>query len=258
MLSVDSEIRQLPSNIVEQLQKIDDFYVCTRFTEDMIGPPIAYIGNELYFRFMNFIYLAQPLESLSTEQVRKLCDVRLEYIDELVNYQINSIMVDTITDCVKAKKSHPISSLKALDFGCGSGLSSQMLLNRMPNLDLIGVDISEKAISRCQEQHINARLTKVRERLPFSTAQFDIVFAVFVMHFNIDMPTLRELCRVLRPSGLFVFNVYQRGIVELTEQLNEAGFCNIEVWERLSNIGNNHVVMSCRPPLSESSLWSNE
>src|SRR5258706_4306219 len=123
MLSADSEIIQLPSNIVEQLQKIDDFYVCTRFTEDMIGPPIAYIGNELYFRFMNFIYLAQPLESLTTEQVKRLCDVRLEHIDELVNYQINSIMVDTITDCVRAKKTHPISSLKALDFGCGSGLS---------------------------------------------------------------------------------------------------------------------------------------
>src|SRR5258706_3539001 len=104
MLSADSEIIQLPSNIVEQLQKIDDFYVCTRSTEDMIGPPIAYIGNELYFRFMNFIYLAQPLESLTTEQVKRLCDVRLEHIDELVNYQINSIMVDTITDCVRAKK----------------------------------------------------------------------------------------------------------------------------------------------------------
>src|SRR5439155_5202431 len=114
--------------------------------------------------------------------------------------------------------------------------------NCMPNLDLIGVDISENAIARCQEQHIKAQLTKVRERLPFDTAEFDIVFAVFVLHFNIDMPTFRELCRVLRPSGLFVFNVYQRGIVELTEQLKEAGFCNIEVWKRLYNIGNNHAV----------------
>ncbi len=256
MLSAVSEIVQLSSNIVEQLQKIDDFYVCTRFTEDMIGPPTVYIGDELYFRFMNFIYSPQPTESLTTEQVKKICDIRLEYFDELVNYQLNSVMVDTITDCVVEQNSHHVSLLKALDFGCGSGLSSQMLLNRMPNLDLIGVDISEKAISCCQEQGIKAKLTELRGRLPFDTAEFDIVFAVFVMHFNIDMPTLRELCRVLRPSGLFVFNVYQRDIVGLTEQLEEAGFFNIEVWKRLTTIGNNHIVMSCRSPLRESSLRS--
>jgi len=249
MLSKVSPIMPLSTNIVELLRKIDDFYVCTRFTEDMIGPPMVSIGNELYFRFMNFIYLPQPPESLTPEQVKKICDVRLEYFDELVNYQLNSSVVDTITDCVVANYSNPVPSLKALDFGCGSGLSSQMLLNRMPDLDLIGVDISEKAISRCQEQSIKAKLTELGERLPFDTAEFDIVFAVFVMHFNINIPTLGELCRVLRPSGLFVFNVYQRDTVGLAEQLKETGFYNIEVWKRLSNIGNNHVVMSCRSPL---------
>lgn len=249
MLSMNSEIVQLSSSIVTQLQKIDDFYVCTRFTEDMIGPPMVYIGNELYFRFMNFIYLPQPLESLTTEQVKKICDVRLEHINELVNHQLNSEIVDTITDCVIAKNGYPLPSLKALDFGCGSGLSCHMLLSRMPNLDLSGVDISEKAITRCLEQDIKAKLTELRGKIPFDTAEFDIIFAVFVMHFHIDMPTLHELCRVLRPSGLFVFNVYQRDIVGLTEQLKEAGFCNIEIWKRLSNIGNTHVVMSCRSPL---------
>jgi SAM-dependent methyltransferase len=248
MLSKVSPIMPLSTNIVEQLRKIDDFYVCTRFTEDMIGPPMVSIGNELYFRFMNFIYLPQPPESLTPEQVKKICDVRLEYFDELVNYQLNSSVVDTITDCVVANYSNPVPSLKALDFGCGSGLSSQMLLNRMPDLDLIGVDISEKAISRCQEQNknIRARLTALGEPLPFETAVFDLIFAVFVMHFNIDMQTLGELYRVLRPSGLFVFNVYQRDIDGLVAQLDEVGFCSIDIWQRLSKIGNNHVIMSCR------------
>src|SRR5579859_7865194 len=249
MLSMNSEIVQLSPSIVTQLRKIDDFYVCTKFTEDMIGPPMVYIGNEFYFRFMNFIYLPQPLESLTTEQVKKICDVRLEHIDELVNYRLNTEIVDTITDCVIAKNSRNVPSLKALDFGCGSGLSYNMLLSRMPDLDLTGIDISEKAIDRCKEQNIKAQLTELRGKLPFNTADFDIIFAVFVMHFHIDMPTLHELCRVLRPSGLFVFNIYQRDIVELTEQLKEAGFCNIEVWKRLSHIGNTHVVMSCSSPL---------
>ena len=48
--------------------------------------------------------------------------------------------------------------------------------------------------------------------MPFEAEVFDIVFAVFVMHFNIDLQALAELYRVLKPSGLFVFNVYQRDI----------------------------------------------
>ena len=152
MLSMVSPIVPLSSNIVEQLQKIDDFFVCTKFSEDMIGPPVVSIGDDVFFRFMNYIFLPQPPESLTTEQVKRICDVRLEYFDELVNYQLNSSVVDSIANCVAAKQPIPVPSLKALDFGCGSGLSSQMLLKRIPNLDLIGVDISEKAISLCRKQ----------------------------------------------------------------------------------------------------------
>src|SRR6266702_218669 len=224
MLSMVTPIVPMPPKIIAQLQKIDDFYVCIRFSEDMIGPPVVSIGDDVFFRFMNYIFLPQPPESLTTEQVKRICDVRLEYFDELVNCQLNSSVVDSIADCVAAKLSFPVPSLKALDFGCGSGLSSQLLLSRMPNLDLIGVDISEKAISRCQEQNIKAELTALGEPLPFETSIFDVIFAVFVMHFNIDMQTLGELYRILKPSGLFVFNVYQRDIDGLMAQLEAVGF----------------------------------
>ena len=246
MLSMISPIVQLPSNIAEQLQKIDDFFVCTKFSDDMVGPPVVSIDNDVYFRFMNYIFLPQPPESLTTEQVKRICDVRLEYFDDLVNYKHNSSVVDSITNCVEAKLSIPLPSLKALDFGCGSGLSSQMLLKRIPNMDLVGVDISEKAISICQKQNIRAQIIASGRPMPFETEVFDIVFAVFVMHFSIDLQVLAELYRVLKPSGLFVFNVYQRDIDGLRAQLEEVGFCSIDLWERLSNIGNNHVVMSCR------------
>jgi ubiquinone/menaquinone biosynthesis C-methylase UbiE len=250
MLSTVSSIIPLLPNIVERLQRIDDFYICTEFTEDMISSPVVSINGEVYFRFMNFIYLPQPPESLTAEQIKKICDVRLEYFDKLVNYQLNSSVVDSIANCVVAKHTTPLPCLKALDFGCGSGLSSQMLLERLPNLDLVGVDISEKAISCCREQYENiaAKLTSAGEPLPFETATFNVIFAVFVMHFKIDIQTLRELRRVLKPAGLFVFNVYQRDIDGLAAQLEEVGFCSIDVYDRLSNIGNNHFVMSCRLP----------
>lgn len=246
MLNKVSPIVPLPSNIVERLKKVDDFYVCTSFTEEMIGPPIARIKDAIYFRFMNFIYSPQPPESLTTEQAKEICDIRLEYIDRLVNYQLNSKVVDTITACVAAKHSLSTPLIKALDFGCGDGLSSQMLLDRIPNLDLLGVDISQKAIARCQEQNIKAKLIAADNPLPFKSAAFDLIFAVFVMHFNIDLKMLGELRRILRPSGLFVFNVYQKDTDGLIALLDEVGFCKIERWKRLSSIGNNHAVISCR------------
>jgi hypothetical protein len=74
----------LSSNIVEQLQKFDDFYICTRFIKDMIGPPVVSIGDDVYYRFMNYIFLPQPPESLTTEQVMRICNVYQRDIDGLV------------------------------------------------------------------------------------------------------------------------------------------------------------------------------
>ena len=246
MLSLASPIKPLQINIVEQLQKIDDFYICTKFTEDMIGPSVADINGEVHFRFMNFIYLPQPVESLTSKQVEQVCNVRLEHFDELVNYQYNSLVVNIITNCVTSKCA--ALPLKALDFGCGSGLSSRLLKSRLPDLDLIGVDISEKAISHFQSEitNINAKQTSPDEPLPFESKTFDVIFAIFVMHFKVDIQTLAELHRVLQPSGLFIFNVYQRDIDGLIAQLEEVGFWSIELWERIPTIDSNHVVLSCK------------
>ncbi len=246
MLSKALPINPLPSNIAVQLRSVDDFYVCTKFTGDMVGSPVVRIDKNVYYRFMNYIYLPQPPESLNIEQVKKICDLRLEYFDELVDCELNKYVVTAIADCVKAKFAGAAPPMKGLDFGCGSGLSTQLLLDCLPELDLMGVDISDKAVSSSKEKGVKALLTLPREHLPFEDKIFDVIFAVFVMHFNIDINTLLELRRTLRTSGLFVFNVYQRDIDGVTEQLEEAGFDSIELWERLYKIGDNHMIMSCK------------
>ena len=81
--------------------------------------------------------------------------------------------------------------------------------------------------------------------LPFEAASFDLIFAIFVMHFSIDMATLAELSRVLRPSGKFVFNLYQRDFDGVEQQLIEAGFKTVEVVNDLGETGTNHKIVSC-------------
>ena len=240
-------INQLPSNIREQLRRIGDFYICTQFTKDVVGEPVVKIGEDIYYRFMNFTYLPQPPESLSSEQVVEICNLRLDYINELVEQNHNRHVVAAIGDCLASSFTDTTSPslMKALDFGCGSGLSSKLLLEHIPNLQIVGVDISEKAVLESRKQGLAVFLTRPEGSLPFEADTFDVIFAVFVMHFQINTSTLVELRRVLRESGKFVFNVYQRDIDGVIEQLREAGFCSIDIWNGLFDTDANHMIVNC-------------
>lgn len=247
MLNKAMPISKLPSEFEAKLSRIGEFYVCTHITKDEVGPSVARIGKNVYYRFMDFIYLPQPPESLSIDQVIEICDLRLEHLEELVDPALNKRIVAEAVARVASKFANTADSVKALDFGCGSGLSAQLLKEQLPNLGIVGVDISEKAILHCQKQGLNVKLTYPDEPLPFKTATFDLIFAIFVMHFNVGIPTLKELRRVLQPAGKFVFNVYQRDIDSVTQQLEEAGFSSIEV-STIAGVSANHLIVSCGVP----------
>jgi SAM-dependent methyltransferase len=248
MLSKLMPISQLPSDVEEHLRPVGEFYMCTQ--KDEIGPPVAMIGRNVYYRFMDFIYLPQPPESLLQKQVIKICDLRLEHLEELVDARLNERIVAAAATQVESNFLNGVGSLKALDFGCGSGLSLKLLKDNLPDLQLVGVDISKKAINQCKEKGLNVVRTRPDRRLPFSKASFDLIFAIFVMHFNVGMFTLKELRRVLRPSGKFVFNVYQRDIEGVIDQLQEAGFRSIEA-SGIEGVNANHVIVSCCAPASQ-------
>jgi len=249
MWSAVTLVSQSPSDIKKYLQPVGEFYICTNFDEEMDKPPRLTIGEHIYYRFMNYLYTPQPPESLSPDKVIELCDLRLDYINKLVNYGLNKRVVAAIVDHIKSTSDfHKFSvgsSIKALDFGCGSGLSSKLLLEHLPNLEIVGADISEKAIQHATRDGVCAIQTYPGKPLPFKDASFDLIFAVFVMHFSIDMSTLAELRRVLRTPGKFVFNLYQRDIDGVKQQLEEVGFCSIEVSNDLPQTGRNHMIVSC-------------
>lgn len=68
MSSVAIAFNQLPSEIQEHLHPIGEFYIYSSFKEDIVKPPRIQIGENIYFRFMNYLYLPQPPESLSPEK----------------------------------------------------------------------------------------------------------------------------------------------------------------------------------------------
>ncbi len=245
MLSNTFSMKASSLNFERYLCRQGDFYICSHFTKEFVGTPTIIIEGKTYYRFMKFIYLPQPPEELHTEQVIQVCDLRLNYMEKLVDVKFNSYTMETIADCIRTILTDMNPRLKTLDFGCGSGLSSQLLLKYLPNLDIMGIDASKKAIRYCHEQDLSVMHTSPGGPFPFETASFDLIFAAFVMHFNIDMSALAELRRVLRSTGKFVFNAYARNIDRVVQRLHRAGFDSIEVWNNVHGTGVNYAIVSC-------------
>ena len=86
-----------------------------------------------------------------------------------------------------------------LDVGCGTG-GNLVMLSKFG--DAAGVDISPDALEFCKQRGLtNVRLGAV-EKLPYDDASFDLVTALDVVeHIDDDVAGLREMRRVLKPSG---------------------------------------------------------
>lgn len=129
--------------------------------------------------------------------------------------------------------------LRLLDFGCGTGTMAQHLA-RYGAVEAIDAD--RDAVAFCRQRGL-ARVTHLSgSRVPFDDEHFDVVTAFDVLeHIEDDAATLKELRRVLRPSGTLLcavpalpflwgpqdeishhFRRYVRG--DLRRRLQDAGF----------------------------------
>lgn len=96
-----------------------------------------------------------------------------------------------------------------LDIGCGTGRLLRAAEERFPSARLYGVDAAREMVrqarsalapsSRMQLLHATA------EQLPFTDAQFDLVFSTMTFHHWADQRTgIAEIARVLTPVGRWV------------------------------------------------------
>lgn len=93
-----------------------------------------------------------------------------------------------------------------LDIGCGTGVFTELVLNKCYPSKVVAVDPSaaqielagSKAIAKQAEFHVADA-----QNLPFSDAEFDIVASALVINFIPDRPRgIAEMRRVGRPGGM--------------------------------------------------------
>lgn len=162
----------------------------------------------------------------------------------------------------------PAESTTILDIGCGTGKSTETLVDL--DLEVSGIDHDSQMIAEAKEQ---AQLKKLDidyivadvEHLPFSDNYFDVITVGTAFHFFVNEIAMSEIKRVLKPKGLLfvywtlttkeipkedeipasIFQKYNwvrippelRDLKYISNFLNKTGFQNI-LTEKVSTVSN--------------------
>lgn len=114
-----------------------------------------------------------------------------------------------------------------LDFGCGSGRLSWLLLDAGAAEELTGVDIDRRAVEWCAK-HFEPGVFRTSSPMPpldFESGSFDIVLAASVFtHFDEaeQYAWLRELSRILRPGGYLLASTHGPDAAALRPEIGAA------------------------------------
>jgi len=106
----------------------------------------------------------------------------------------------------------------ALDVGTGPGQIPIKLALKLPQLEIVGIDLSEAMLGKARNGAAAAGIeSQVRfeagdaRRLPFPDHQFDLVMCNSLLHHTADpLASLNELARVTRPQGALLLRDLRR------------------------------------------------
>jgi ubiquinone/menaquinone biosynthesis C-methylase UbiE len=105
---------------------------------------------------------------------------------------------------------------KLIDIGCGSGNIIIQIAEKLPHLELIGIDISaeilKRAAMRANEKNIEIEFKEGSvEKLPFSDEFADFIISTFSLHhWSNPQNAFQEIHRVLKQDGVALIFDFRR------------------------------------------------
>lgn len=97
---------------------------------------------------------------------------------------------------------------RALDFGCGIGHATPLLLDQLGATEVIGVDVSARSLAVARERYGSERAKFMAPDEALATGPFDLAFTNGVFH-HIPLAeragALRLIFNALIPGGIFAF-----------------------------------------------------
>lgn len=104
-------------------------------------------------------------------------------------------------------KEAPAGPIRVLDLGCGTGSLVERLASALPDVILVGIDVSPANIDAARRSAPNPRVRfEVVDYLQFSMEPFDVIVSDGVLHLvRGDTDALvAKLARDVRPGGILV------------------------------------------------------
>lgn len=157
-------------------------------------------GRE-WHRFMDSIFTPVPAFLLSPSQVVQLCEIRVAGLlvsDKCIYAAVSRAVLERM-------RTVSFGGDRILDFGAGDGRAYRDLLT-LDESRVVQVDASFDSLRRNPEA--NRVLVDPCGPLPFASGSFDLCRGLFVMHFGVPGPMLREIRRCLKHGGHCVVNFY--------------------------------------------------
>lgn len=169
-------------------------------------------NGKVYYRYMDQIYIPAPPCKLLKEDVISLSEIRMQLNHSVINYEYTKLLINELIKCIP-----PENMSKMIDFGCGGGILSDVILDFNINTinEVIGLDMCSMAVNKSPLAYEKNNLVNYQSylfndctNLNIGSETIDSVISSFVMHFTIYENQLVEIYRVLKSGGYFVYNDY--------------------------------------------------
>lgn len=191
-----------------------------KIIQEVKGPFEIEFDGAKYFRFMDYFYIQKEnLDELLPEEVSNLCRARAKYPSLIspVNTEVREIF---------ERLAHIICPTSLLEIGAGT---HPVFLKAAP--EAMRYVLSD-ADSEVVKHHVNSKtecylFSDQHCQVPLEENNFEMVIAVFVLHFPFHKSQLDEIHKRLKSTGIVVANVYRRSSISRESLINEmkcAGF----------------------------------
>ena len=153
-------------------------------------------------------------EAQTAENIAIACQFGFEYFDGSRDqgyggYRYDGRWIPIAEDIISHYGLRPGN--RVLDIGCAKGFLVKDLMKVCPGLEVFGLDISEYALTHCEEEVVGRLHLGCASSLPFPDKSFDCVLSINTLH-NLEgehlKKALREVTRVSKGSSYVQVDAY--------------------------------------------------
>ena len=141
-------------------------------------------------------------ENRSIQYGTSLKSVLFKGLPDVVNEHISNWHAQFVLNNVKKKE-----ELRILDIGCGYGRLSLPVIEKFPNAEIIGIDVSETFVELFRKTTKQNSFVGTIENIPADIGKFDYVICVTVLMYVEENKLEESICsliNILKPEGRLI------------------------------------------------------